>query len=174
MSVTEAVHGGPHAGLLEWLAGHDVEYELRQHPLTITARETARVEGIDPRRFAKTLGVATEDGTRALVVVDATDRFDPVLARRVLGSGHVRLLDEDELRELAPDCDVGTVPPVGELFGVRVYADFAVREDPEITFHAGSHAYTVTVERASWEKAASVTYGHLAAAIDAGPAWASS
>lgn len=174
MSATEAVHVGPHAGLLTWLAGHHVEYEVREHPLTFTARETARVEGIDPRRFAKTLGVETAEGTRALLVVDAADRLDPVSARKVLHTGSVRLLPEDELLRLAPDCEVGTVPPVGELFGVPVFADFAIREDPEITFHAGSHSHTVTVDRAAWEKAVGVVYGDLAADLDGAPAWASS
>jgi Ala-tRNA(Pro) deacylase len=174
MSVTEAVRVGPHAGSLEWLASHGVEYELREHPVTITARETARIEGIDPHRFAKTLGVQTAEGTRALVVIDAADRLDPVRARKVLHSGTVRLLDEAELLALAPDCEVGTVPPIGDLFGVPVFADFAVRDDPEITFHAGSHSYTVTVDRAAWEKAVAVTYGDLAIDVDERPAWASS
>lgn len=171
MTASDTVQAVPHPGLLAWLADHEVEYQLREHPLTITARETARVEGIDPRRFAKTLGVATADGSRALMVIDALDRLDLVLARRVLDTHSVRLLDEAELQKLAPDCEVGTIPPVGDLFGVRVCADFAIRDDPEITFHAGSHRFTVTVERSSWEKAAHVTYANLAVDVDRGPAW---
>ena len=170
MSVTEAVRVGPHAGALDWLASHGVEYELREHPLTITARETARVEGIDPRRFAKTIGVRLDDDRRALVVVDAADRLDLVRAREVLHSGSVRLLDEQELLELAPDCEVGTLPPIGELFGVPVFADYVIHDDPEITFHAGSHHFTVHVERAGWERGTRVTYADLAARRDE-PAW---
>ncbi len=100
--------------------------------------------------------------------------LDLVRARKVLDTGMVRLLDEPELLELAPDCEVGTIPPVGELCGVRVYGDFAVRDDPEITFHAGSHKFTVTVERQTWEKAAHVTYGDLAVETEHGPAWLNS
>ena len=172
MSATEAVRA-PEKALLEWLATHGVDYELTEHPLTITARETARVEGIDPRRFAKTLGVETADGRRALVVVEATEKVDLVRARRVLDSGEVRLLTEDELVELAPDCEPGTIPPIGEMFGVPVYADFSLREDSEITFHAGSHRYTATVEREAWEKATGVAYAALAV-IAGEPAWAAS
>jgi Ala-tRNA(Pro) deacylase len=174
MSVTEAVHVGPHAGALDWLASHGVEYELREHPVTITARETARVEGIDPRRFAKTIGVRSDDDRRALMVVDAADRLDLVRAREVLHSGSVRLLDEEELLALAPDCEVGTLPPIGELFGVPVFADYAIRDDPEITFHAGSHAFTLTVDRAQWARAVGVVYGDLSVDVDERPAWASS
>jgi Ala-tRNA(Pro) deacylase len=163
---------GPHAGLLDWLAGHAVEYELHEHPLTFTARETAEIEGVDPRRFAKTVAVETTDGRRALLVVDAVDQVDLDKAARAIGGERVRLLSEAELLTLAPDCEVGTVPPVGELFDVRVIADPAIRDDPEITFHAGSHHFTVHVDRPGWERATRVEYADLAAARDE-PAWAS-
>jgi Ala-tRNA(Pro) deacylase len=164
----------PHAGLLDWLAAADVEYELHEHPLTFTARETARAEGVDPRLFAKVVAVRTSDGRRALIVVDAVDQVDLAKARRVLDARSVQLLSEDDKRELAPECAVGTIPPVGDLFGVHVYADHAVREDPEITFHAGSHRYTVRVDRPAWERAARVVYGDLAVERDGTPVWARS
>ncbi len=173
MSATEAKAAGPHAGLLTWLARHGVEYEVREHTVTFTARETARVEGVDPRRFVKTIAVETDAGTRALVVLDAIDHLDLSRAGRLL-SGEVRLLTESELLALCPDCDLGTTPAVGDFWNLPVYADFAVREDPEITFHAGSHRFTVTVERATWERAAHVVYGDLATKAEREPAWATS
>src|SRR5512134_3029449 len=94
---TEAT--APNARLLAWLEEHDIDHEVRAHPPTVTARETAAAEGIDPRRFAKTLGVATSDGRRALIVLDATDPLDFVRAAHVLDAEHVRLLTEDELTE---------------------------------------------------------------------------
>jgi len=153
---------GPHAGLLDWLGGHGVEYELHEHPLTFTARETAEIEGVDPRRFAKTLAVETGDGRRALIVVDATDHLDLAKAATALAADRVRLLSEIEMQSFAPDCEVGTMPPIGELFDVPVLADSAVREDPEITFHAGSHHFTVHVDRPGWERAVGVAYHDLA------------
>ncbi len=163
---------GPHAGLLDWLAGHGIEYELHEHPLTFTARETAEIEGVDPRRFAKTLAVETDAGEHVLVVVDAVDHLDLEKAAHALHADRVRLLSEPEMLAFAPDCEVGTIPPIGDLFSVRVLADLAVREDPEITFHAGSHHFTVHVDRAGWERAGGVVYADLADAHDRGPAWA--
>ncbi len=163
---------GPHAGLLDWLAAHGVEYELHEHPLTFTARETAEIEGVDPRRFAKVVAVEAADGRRALIVVDAIDHVDLGKVADRLGVDQARLLTEGELVGFAPGCDVGTMPPIGELFGVDVLADIAVREDPEITFHAGSHHFTVHVDRAGWEQATRVTYADLADSRDRQPAWA--
>jgi Ala-tRNA(Pro) deacylase len=165
---------GPHAGLLEWLRTHDVAHELHEHAETYTAAATARVEGVDARTFAKVVGVATDDGRRALVVVDAPDQVDLAKARTVLGAGDVRLLTEAELAVVAPDCDLGAMPAVGSLFGMPMYVDHAVAGDPEISFNAGSHRYTVRVDRPAWERAAGVHFADLALETDVRPAWARS
>jgi Ala-tRNA(Pro) deacylase len=106
--------------------------------------------------------VETGDGRRALIVVDATDHLDLAKAATALAADRVRLLSEIEMQSFAPDCEVGTMPPIGELFDVPVLADTAVREDPEITFHAGSHHFTVHVDRPGWERAVGVGYHDLA------------
>jgi Ala-tRNA(Pro) deacylase len=162
---------GPHQGLIDWLAGRHIEYELREHPETFTAEATARAEHLDPRRFAKVVGVATDDERRALLLVDADDHLDLAKARRVLGAHDVRILTEPEFAALAPDCEPGTVPPVPELFRVPVYADFLLREAPELAFHAGSHRYTVHVDREAWERTSGIAYADLAQ-DDGQPAWA--
>jgi len=170
---TETIRG-PHAGLIEWLAKHGVGYEVHEHALTFTAREAARAEGVDPVTFAKTLGVVTADGRRALLVLEATDHLDLVKARRALDSGHVRLLTEAELLEMAPDCAVGTMPPIGEFYDVSVVADHALAADAQISFHAGSHRFAVRVDRMAWEREAVVRYADLAENIDSRPLWARS
>jgi prolyl-tRNA editing enzyme YbaK/EbsC (Cys-tRNA(Pro) deacylase) len=66
------------------------------------------------------------------------------------------------------------MPAVGSLFGLGTYADYAVRDDPDISFNAGSHRFSARVERASWERACGVVYGDLASESDTRPAWARS
>ena len=164
----------PHSGLLAWLAEHKIEYELHQHDEAFTAKGVARAEGVDAHSFAKVLGVVTDDGRRAFVVLDATDLLDLRKARTVLMADSIRLLNEKELGELAPGCEIGAMPAVGSLFGLPMYADFEVREDPQISFNAGSHRVSVRVDRAGWEEAATVRYADLAADSDTRPAWARS
>ncbi len=164
----------PYQPLLDWLAERDIEYEIHPHDPTFTARATATAEGIDPRTFAKVVGVAAHDGRTAFVVLEATEQLDLGKARDVLGASDVRLLTEPELTALAPGCEVGAIPAVGPLFGLRTYADYAVRDDPEISFNAGSHRFSARVDRARWERACNVVYADLADDTDAGPAWARS
>jgi Ala-tRNA(Pro) deacylase len=174
MAMDAEAAGGPHAGLLEWLESHGVDHEVHEHAETYTASGTARAEGVDVRTFAKVVAIATDDGRNALLVVDAPDRVDLHRARDVLGATHVRLLTEDELAALTPGCDVGAVPAVGELFGLPMLVDHAVKDDDAISFNAGSHRYSVRVDRAAWERAAGVRYADLASDADGRPAWARS
>lgn len=162
----------PYPPLLDWLRRHRIDYEVHEHAEAFTATSTARAEGVDARTFAKVVGATTDDGRRALLVVDAPDRLDLRKARRILGADEIRLLSEPELVALAPGCEAGAMPAVGELFGVPIHADYAVEGDPEISFNAGTHRWSVRVDRAAWERAAHVRYADLAADPELGPAWA--
>jgi Ala-tRNA(Pro) deacylase len=172
--MTTTTEVGPHEGLLEWLAREGIEHEVHEHRLTFTARETARAEGIEARAFAKVIGVMADDGQRALIVIDAADRLSLTKAADALDVRHVRLLGEPELEALAPGCELGALPAVGVLFGVPLYADTTIRQGSEVTFNAGSHRYTVQVDRAAWERAARPIYTDLVEDLTDRPAWASS
>ena len=171
---TGATLDRPYQPLLDWLADQEIEYEIHAHDATFTARATATAEGVDPRTFAKVVVVATHDGSTVFVVLDATDQLDLRKVRELMGGSEVRLLTETQLSALAPGCEVGAIPAVGALFGLPTYADYAVRDDPEISFNAGSHRFSARVERARWERACNVIYADVAADADAGPAWARS
>jgi len=160
-------------GLLEWLAGHDVEFEVHEHALAMTARSTAKAEGVDAHTFAKVVAVRTPDTRSAFLVIETTDRLYLPKAALALGVDTVRLLNEGELAALAPSCEIGAVPAIGSLYGVPMVADYAIRDDRDISFNAGSHSCSVRVDRAGWEHATGVTYAEIAA--DRGdPAWARS
>jgi Ala-tRNA(Pro) deacylase len=102
---------------------------------------------VSPTTFAKVIGVVTDDGRRALVVLDADGHLDLPKARGVLGATHVRLMTEAELAESCPGCDVGATPAVGAVFGLPMHVDKAIRDAPVLTFRAGSHGFTVPASR---------------------------
>ncbi len=165
------VSRGPMKSLTTWLDSAGVDYELHEHDRSLTALATARAEGVDPSTFEKVVWVRSVDGGDALIVLDANDHLDLGKAKDVLRSGKVQLVPEEELIELAPDCDPGAMPAVGSLFGLPTYADLHVSDAAEVSFNAGSHTVAVRVDRAAWEKALGVVYADLAAATWHEPAW---
>jgi Ala-tRNA(Pro) deacylase len=156
----------PLVALLDWLGAHGLDYDLHEHPLAFTALEAARAEGLDPHAFAKTLAIGLPDGRRALIALEASDHLELEPAARLLGTDRIRLLTEVELLDLAPACDIGALPPIGDLFGVPVYADAALLDVERITFHAGSHRHAVRMARRDWERTARVRFGHIATTYD--------
>lgn len=154
---------GPMRSLMRWLDDKHIDYEVHEHQRSLTALATARAEGVDPRTFAKVVWVRTDEGKDALMVVDAEDHLDMHKVRDVLRCKKVTLVDEDEIRELAPECDAGAMPAVGILFGLSTYADLAIGDTAEISFNGGTHSHAVRVDRAAWEEALGVVYADLAA-----------
>jgi prolyl-tRNA editing enzyme YbaK/EbsC (Cys-tRNA(Pro) deacylase) len=144
-----------------WLEAHEIAYQIHEHPLAYTALATAHAEGVDPATFAKVVGVRTDAGRVALVVLDAVDALDLRKVADLVGSP-VSLMTERELTDACPDWEVGTVPPVPTLAGEQVFADEAIRGDEYISFNAGSHRVAVRLERRAWEEAADITYGDVA------------
>lgn len=168
------VSRGPMKSLMTWLDAAGIDYELHEHDRSLTALATARAEGVDPHTFEKVVWVRSAEDGDALIVLDANDHLDLGKAKEILRSGRVKLVPEEELQKLAPDCEPGAMPAVGSLFGLPTYADLHVCGAAEVSFNAGTHTHAVRVDRAGWEKALGVVYADLAAAPWKEPAWSRS
>ena len=62
----------------------------------------------------------------------------------------VRLATESECYSLFPDCEPGAMPPFGELYGLPVYLDETLADDPEIVFSVGTHSDAIRMSDADF------------------------
>ena len=124
--------------LQQYLEENHVSYELIPHPETMTAQETAAATHISGKEMAKSVVVGI-DGKWAMVVLPASDSLDMEKLRRVTGAGEVKLASEDDLQMIFQDCELGAMPPFGNLYDLPVFVDEHLREDSRIAFNAGSH-----------------------------------
>jgi Ala-tRNA(Pro) deacylase len=62
------------------------------------------------------------------------------------------ILPESELAGLFPDCDLGAVPPFGNLYGMDVWVDLAVADAEEILFCAGTHEDCIRMRYSDFAK----------------------
>lgn len=137
--------------LTEYLAAQGVAFEVSHHPPRYTAQELAQVGHVPGRLVAKVV-MLVADGRLVMVVVPATLRVNLALARDALGVSHVRLAQEEEFAHVFSDCEVGAMPPFGNLYGVPVYVDAALAQDPVIFFKAGTHEDVVSLSYAEFER----------------------
>ena len=73
-------------------------------------------------------------------------------AAEALGAREVRLADEAEFADTFADCDLGAMPPFGNLYGLPVYVDATLAEDETIYFQAGTHTDTMSLEYADFAR----------------------
>jgi len=124
--------------LRKFLDDNNVQYTHTVHPLAYTAREVASVEHLPQREVAKTVIVWGDNGYH-MVVLPANEVVDFQELRAALGLSHARLATEQEIGQLFGDCDLGAMPPFGNLYGMPVYVDSSLARDERIAFNAGTH-----------------------------------
>ncbi len=124
--------------LQELLDQAGVAYTHTVHPLAYTAREVASAEHIPAYEIAKTVVFVGEHGY-GMAVLPADSVIDLEQLRLDLGLARLRLATEAELGELFPGCELGAMPPMGNLFGLPVYVDDRLARDETIAFNAGTH-----------------------------------
>jgi Ala-tRNA(Pro) deacylase len=128
-----------------------VPFRVQPHPLAYTAQEIAAATGVTGYRVAKVV-MAKADDRLVMLVLPAVHRVDLVRLKEQLGAGTVRLAEEDEFAGVFPDCEVGAMPPFGHLYGVPVYVDRTLTEDPEIVFNAGTHREAMIIAYQDWAR----------------------
>jgi len=136
----------PLSKLREFLDSHNVKYLIISHSPAYTAQGIAALAHVPGKKLAKTVMVKI-DGALAMAVIPASMHVDLEHLRRLSGARDVELASEREFKDAFPDCETGAMPPFGNLYNMRVYADESLAENEEITFTAGSHRELV---RMNW------------------------
>jgi len=133
--------------LREFLDSRNTEYFILSHSLAYTAQGIAALAHIPGQELAKTV-IVKLDNQLAMAVVPASRHVNLSLLRAAAGATTAALASEWEFKDRFPDCEVGSMPPFGNLYGMKVFADESLAHDKEIAFNAGSHRELV---RMSWE-----------------------
>jgi Ala-tRNA(Pro) deacylase len=137
--------------LKEFLDRNNVSYETIPHPPAYTTQEVAAAAHVPGREVAKTVMVKI-DGEMAMAVVEAPDQVDLERLREVTGVGSVELAEEDEFKDLFPNCEPGAMPPFGNLWDMSVFVDQRLRESEMIAFNAGTHDELMRLSYGAFER----------------------
>ena len=137
--------------LKEFLDSHDVRYVSISHSPAFTAQEIAASAHVPGKELAKTV-MAEVDGQMVMAVLPASHRVVLDFLREATGAEDVRLVSEREFRDRFPDCDIGAMPPFGNLYGMEVFVSESLTEDEEIAFNAGSHTELIRLPYRDFER----------------------
>jgi len=128
----------------QYLDQQGVKYKLLIHSPAFTAQEVAEVAHVPGRLMAKTV-IMTLDGKMAMIVVPAPKMIHPDSLAESLSVKEATFLHESNFRDKFPDCEVGALPPFGNLYDMPVYIDTELAQQEEIVFSAGSYRELFTL-----------------------------
>ncbi len=137
--------------LKEFLDSQKVKYVAITHSPAFTAQEVAARAHIPGKELAKTVMVKV-DGRLAMAVLPASLHVDLERLRSSIDAAKVELATEREFKDRFPDCEVGAMPPFGNLYGMEVFVAKRLAEDEEIAFNAGSHTELIRLRYADFER----------------------
>lgn len=137
-----------------------VPYVLCEHSPSYTAQGTAATLHVSGKDVAKTV-VVHAGQKNCLAVLQACLHLDLERLGQLVGEP-VRLATEPEMLEIFPDCELGAMPPLGEIYSLPVYVDEALTKDNEIVFNAGTHREAIRMSFSDFERLARPKVGSFA------------
>jgi len=137
--------------LKDFLESKNIKYVSIRHSPAYTAQEIAATAHIPGKELAKTVMIKI-DGQMAMAVLPASHQVNFKLLKEVSGAREIRLATEEEFKDIFPDCEIGAMPPFGNLYGMEVYVAESLAEDKEIAFKAGFHSELIKLAYQDFEK----------------------
>ena len=129
--------------LLAYLTASGARYKVFPHEEVYTAQEVAEASHITGRGLAKLVVLRDAGSSYLVVALPASSSVDLERVAHASSRTGLALAGEHEIRLLFPDCQIGSAPPFGHLYGIALLTDPCLMEAGEIYFQAGNHREVV-------------------------------
>jgi Ala-tRNA(Pro) deacylase len=137
--------------LKEYLDENGVKYTATSHSPAFSAQEVAALVHCPGKELAKTVLVVVREDL-AMMVLPANYHVDFHRLGDTFNTGNMYLATEEEFADRFPDCELGAMPPFGNLYGLKTYVAKSLAEDEHITFNAGTHSDCITLDFKDYER----------------------
>ena len=131
------------------LEKNNIAYEHFSHAHVTTSQDAAQVRNTSLDDAAKAIicKIEKRDGSFEFIqaILQASKRIDLKKLKRFLDSKNVALASPDEVLERT-GCTIGSVPPFGILFGIKMFVDEDLPKRESIVFSAGTHTDSIQMK----------------------------
>jgi len=86
-----------------------------------------------------------------MVVIPANHQVNFAKLKEATGAQTVDLATESEFKDKFTGCEVGAMPPFGNLYDMPVYMSDQLSEQDHILFNAGSHSELMQLDYQDFE-----------------------
>jgi Ala-tRNA(Pro) deacylase len=144
--------------LKDYLEKNQVRYEVGYHERVYTSQEIAAAMHVPGKELTKVIMVKA-DGKMVMLVLPTSYRVDTKKLKKVFQCKRLGIAKEKDFEELFPDCEIGAMPPFGNLYNLEVWVDQILTEDELIVFQAGSHVETLRIKYSDYARLVSPKVG---------------
>ena len=141
----------PSEKLKKFLDENNIKYITVSHSKAYTAQQIAASAHIPGKTLAKTVMIKLGD-KMAMAVLPASKMVNFGMLKEVIGSDDVELATEREFKDKFPDCEIGAMPPFGNLYEMDVYVAETLAKQDEIAFNSCSHTELIKMSYGDFEK----------------------
>jgi Ala-tRNA(Pro) deacylase len=135
----------------EFLDENKVNYSIITHTPAYTAPEVAAICHL-PGKFLAKVVIIKVDGKFAMVVEPAHQKVNLKSFSELTGRSNVELANESEFQDKFPGCELGAMPPFGNLYDMDVYVAESLTRGNQIAFNAGSHKELIKMSFKDFER----------------------
>jgi Ala-tRNA(Pro) deacylase len=146
--------------LKKFLDDYGVGYDVMHHDPAFTAQELSARMHISGYEFVKVV-VVKMDGQFALAALPAPLRVNFKQLAQVAGVKKVSLASEEEFQQLFPDCELGAMPPFGNLYNLPTFVEQDVAANENIVVNAGTHAEAIRLRYSDFARLARPRLGRF-------------
>jgi len=142
----------------QFLDAKAIQYRYFEHRAVTGSEDAARVR---EEKWGKPWQEILEHGAKAMIIkskdqfyqfiLPGSNRMDFKKIKSLVG-GQPKFATPEEVLKIT-DCVVNSVPPFGNLFGLRVYVDKDLLKKEYITFNAGELTVSIDMQTKDWQKA---------------------
>ncbi len=130
------------------LDGNKIDYKIIEHEAVFTSDQAAKVRGVDIKEGAKSM-IIRSDGNFYNFVLSAAKKIDWKKVKMILETDSVSLATPEEVLNKM-NCEIGSVPPFGNLYNLKVFCDPFLLQNEFIEFNAGLHTVSIRMKSKDW------------------------
>jgi Ala-tRNA(Pro) deacylase len=128
-----------------------IDYMVQNHLPAMSAPRVAQAAHVPGRNMAKVV-IVWLDNRLVMAVLPSTQHIDLAHLRQLTGARDVRLAREEEFAARFDQCELGAMPPFGNLYDMEVFVAEALTEDEVISFNACTHTEIMTMAYEDFER----------------------
>lgn len=129
----------PARKLIQSLKAQQIPYQMIEHAPAFTASEVAQSAHIKGDRLAKAVLLSADDQL-VMAVIPASCQLEFGALKRELVVANLSLCPIARFSDMFPNCELGALPPFGNLYGMETWLASCFDRVEQIAFCAGSHS----------------------------------